>query len=350
MTTISIAMATFNGGRFLSAQLSSLVEQTILPTELVICDDNSTDDTVLIAEAFAARSPFPVRIEKNPVQLGYRANFMKAASLCRSDIVAFSDQDDVWNRQKLKKCLAAFADPDVLLTYHNASVTDENLVPIGNLDAYAASEAVNPALSMEPWKYGLGFTLLFRSALTGFKDYWPQSSDFFNETQHEAHDQWFCFLAACFGKIAYIDEPLVSYRQHAANTYGWIAKINLIQAWNNFVYYKPIVFIRKQISAARRAEILESVEKSSSPFAGHRAARAKTAWLGWLAICEARVALYAACNASLAGRIRYCLKVFRCGGYRARSEGGIGLKETVRDVLRGTLYPSRALRRATRKA
>src|SRR5882672_1499287 len=96
MKTVSIAMATYNGARFIAEQLQSISNQTAPPSEVVICDDHSTDSTIEIATQFAAKAPFPVRIEKNTERLGYRSNFMKAAHLCKSDFVAFSDQDDVW--------------------------------------------------------------------------------------------------------------------------------------------------------------------------------------------------------------------------------------------------------------
>src|SRR5580698_5355366 len=82
MKSVSIAMATYNGARYVGEQLESLARQTVLPTELVVTDDNSTDNTVDIVTAFATKAPFPVHIEKNPKRLGYRDNFMKAVSLC----------------------------------------------------------------------------------------------------------------------------------------------------------------------------------------------------------------------------------------------------------------------------
>ncbi len=75
---VSVAMATYNGERFLAAQLKSIVAQTRAPLELVICDDGSTDGTVEIAEQFAQRASFTVRIERNADQLGYAENFLKA--------------------------------------------------------------------------------------------------------------------------------------------------------------------------------------------------------------------------------------------------------------------------------
>src|SRR5581483_5816839 len=98
---ISIAMATYNGGQFIREQLDSLSRQTFLPCELVVCDDGSTDHTLAIVETFAASAPFAVRIHRNKKRLGFGPNFLKAASLCDGEVIAFSDQDDVWLETKL---------------------------------------------------------------------------------------------------------------------------------------------------------------------------------------------------------------------------------------------------------
>ena len=84
---ISIAMATYNGGKYLREQLDSFLAQTRLPDELVITDDCSTDDTLAIIETFAATAPFEVRWERNEQNLGYTGNFNKALMKAAGDLV-----------------------------------------------------------------------------------------------------------------------------------------------------------------------------------------------------------------------------------------------------------------------
>ena len=86
---ISIALATYQGERYLAQQLDSLVAQRLQPAELVVGDDGSTDGTMHIVRAFAARAPFPVRIHVNQERLGYRRNFIEIAGRCRSPLTAF---------------------------------------------------------------------------------------------------------------------------------------------------------------------------------------------------------------------------------------------------------------------
>ena len=124
---VSIAMATYNGARFLVEQLESFAVQSRLPDELVVCDDASTDDTVEILEAFMARAPFPVHIHLNQANVGYIKNFEKVLSLCEGDIIFLSDQDDVWESNKLEVIEKEFANPEVGMVYADAAVVDENL-------------------------------------------------------------------------------------------------------------------------------------------------------------------------------------------------------------------------------
>lgn len=218
-------MATYNGATYLQQQLDSLACQVLRPDELVITDDGSTDDTMLIAEQFSRRAPFPVRIFKNEVRLGYRANFINNATMCKHDLIAFCDQDDLWHPEKLLKVARSFDNPDVVLCYHNAWLIDKDGVKTGRADI-AKVHALNPPLSIHPYTWGLGFLLVFHKSLMQFSDLWAKSVDTIEPHNPMAHDMWVYFLASVFGYIAYIDEDLVDYRQHGQNTVGfqWAAE------------------------------------------------------------------------------------------------------------------------------
>ena len=124
MEKVSIAMATYNGAKFIIEQLESLSRQSYLPHEVVVSDDCSTDGTVELIEAFAKDARFEIHIVRNAINRGYRDNFMHAASLCKSPIVAFCDQDDIWHADKLLETLKYFEDPAVKLVHHNANIVD----------------------------------------------------------------------------------------------------------------------------------------------------------------------------------------------------------------------------------
>lgn len=131
-TKISIAMATYNGAAFLRTQLDSIASQTVLPDELVITDDCSTDDTLTIAQEFSKNAGFNVRWSRNEEQLGYSRNFNRALMKTTGDIVFLCDQDDFWFPEKVETITSILqSDTNTLLAINNAELTDEDLNPVG---------------------------------------------------------------------------------------------------------------------------------------------------------------------------------------------------------------------------
>ena len=116
---ISVAMATYNGSLYLSGQLLSLGQQVCKPAELVVVDDSSSDETVDIIRQFSKNASFPVRLTVNNERMGPARTFFRAANLCDSEIIAFCDQDDIWDPHKLQKCKRYFSDNDVVLVAHS---------------------------------------------------------------------------------------------------------------------------------------------------------------------------------------------------------------------------------------
>lgn len=217
--TVSIVLATYNGARFLREQLASLAAQDHRPFELIVTDDGSTDDTLVIAAEFAETSPFSVRIFKNAPRLGFRGNFMRGASLCSGDLIAFCDQDDVWLPSKLRVQVADFADPHVLASCHNAALIDADGTQLGrDLRQFSSTELTFHNTS--PFSFPRGFTQVVRRELLSFEPYHLKSKDIGDPSEPMSHDQWFFFLSVVLGKVRYHDTALALYRQHESNWSG----------------------------------------------------------------------------------------------------------------------------------
>jgi glycosyltransferase involved in cell wall biosynthesis len=221
MLRVSIALATFNGERHLLAQLESLAGQTVLPWELVVADDRSADGTRDIVGAFAKTAPFPVHLRKNETRLGYRANFLRAADLCEGDLVAYCDQDDIWEPEKLAVMTRVFDDPEVLLAYHNATVIDGSGAAVGHLYRTGTANRRFAPLASDPWSLIAGFTQVFRRSLSRFSLLHAASMDPHWPAERLAHDQWQLFLASVLGEVVRVAQPLARYRQHGDNIFGW---------------------------------------------------------------------------------------------------------------------------------
>jgi glycosyltransferase involved in cell wall biosynthesis len=336
MISVSVAMATYNGQKFIREQLDSLAAQHHVPSELVITDDASSDKTVAIAEQFATGAPFPVHIYRYGNRLGYRANFMRAASFCTSDVIAFCDQDDVWSPRKLALCVKPFRDPAVLLAYHNAEVVTEAGERLGSLD-YLASAPMTPPLSLCPigWNTpsALGFTEVFRRSILKFSDLREMSLDYNDLRAPMAHDQWVFFIASVFGHIVYIGNALASYRQHGSNRFGWYPPLDF---FSNFSYLLDIPIDRldalRQVSQ-RCAEILEKTRHYLTDTWQRRATMGAARYRFLADLYAARKRLYT--SASLAERVKAFHRISSTSGYRPKRSWGLGRKALVRDLCLG---------------
>jgi glycosyltransferase involved in cell wall biosynthesis len=335
MISISVAMATYNGQRFIREQLDSLAAQRHLPSELVIADDASSDKTAAIAEQFAEAAPFAVHIHRHDKRLGYRANFMRAASLCTSDVIAFCDQDDIWSRQKLALCIEPFRDPAVLLAHHNADVVTEAGERLGNLD-YLASAPMAPPLSVCPIQQkgtAPGFTVVFRRSILEFSDLWEMSLDYNDLTAPMAHDQWVFFIASVFGRIVYIDKALASYRQHGSNLFGWNRPLDFVSIVPHLLGNPSSSLDGLQQAAGRCAEILQKTRWNVTDIWQQRAAMGAARYRLLADLYTARKRLYT--SAALVERAKTFYRIASTSGYRPKRSWGLGRTALVRDLCLG---------------
>jgi len=333
-SSISIAMATYNGAVFLKDQLASLAAQTRLPTELVIADDCSTDTTLEIARDFARTAPFAVHIHQNPARLGYRANFMGAMRLCSGDLIAFCDQDDIWHSNKLAAVAPCFDDPDALLVHHNADVIDAHGRPIGLLRREAPQPPFAEPLSLEPWFVVPGFTQVFRRAIMDMSEAWPTSIDFYAESQPMAHDQWSVFLCSILGRIVYLDAPLVQYRIHASNTEGWATRpVGIVERMRYRLENRTRVYDRLRRSSQHRADVLRHLP-SDIPEAWQERGRARAArWQALAESYETRQRIYDSPNPI--ARARALVRLIRQDGYNGKGFWTFGGKGLLKDAVLG---------------
>lgn len=218
---LSIAMCTYNGARFLAEQLESIAAQTRLPDELIVCDDRSSDETAQIVKDFSRRAPFTVELVVNEQNLGSTKNFEKAISICRGDVIALADQDDVWYESKLERIEAVFTDkPFVGVVFSDADVVDENLVALGYRlwRSVGFSPARRKDLSNGRGTQVLlnhnvvtGATMAFRSKFRALVLPIPENW---------VHDGWIALLISVFADLALIHDPLMRYRKHARQQIG----------------------------------------------------------------------------------------------------------------------------------
>ena len=215
---ISVAMATFNGEKYIQEQLDSIRQQTLCPYELVVCDDGSTDGTIDMIKEFSRTVPFSVRLYLNNNNLGFADNFLKCAALCKGDWIAFSDQDDVWLPGKLEKIaqvIENFPGDELVLIGHTSHVANFNLDLTGRkLPDFKKDEYIKRCSNFGFYDIN-GFSTVFRSTLVSEIDSMLRPKVYRQNSKHPpGHDQWIGMLANALGDIAYISEPLAIWRRH----------------------------------------------------------------------------------------------------------------------------------------
>lgn len=218
--TISVVMCTFNGARFLQAQLDSLMCQTRCPQEMIVQDDCSSDTTVAILERFANQAPFKVDIRVNDTRTGLVRNFAKAVDFSRGDYVALADQDDVWHQDKLLRMEERVRTMD-----ERAQVA--RLLHCDMRVTNAEGKLLSPSffirrgfVSSHPQPIG---ELLVQNYVTGCASFVNRALiDIALPIPDEAyiHDWWFALIGAAAGSVETILEPLMDYRAHGANMVG----------------------------------------------------------------------------------------------------------------------------------
>lgn len=225
-TSISIAMALYNGQRFVREQLESFARQTRLPDELVVSDDASTDRGVAIVHEFARNAPFSVRILANHSNLGCTKNFERAIRECTGDIICTSDWDDVWHPEKLALLEQALAgSPAAGIATGRVQRVDEQLRPVRpslpfevawrlafspwpwcRVKSLAEGNAFNHSLGM------FGNSMAFRAKFKPLILPLPDTEEF----RYGWWDFFVTWAILCSGAaVVYVDRELVKYRLHA---------------------------------------------------------------------------------------------------------------------------------------
>lgn len=211
----SVVLCTFNGDKYLRKQLNSIFNQTIVPDEIIISDDNSTDLTTHIIKEYKEKYS-NIRSIKNPSNIGFVENFKKAISLTTGDIIFFCDQDDIWYNNKIETMLKFFiSNKNILSLNCNYDLIDQNDNLIKSIFKIIHPTQQLRRISFKKFiispRYP-GMSMAIRKEL----------KDKINLTNvnFSSHDWFFNQLAAYYNGCYYTCYKLNSYRQHNNNTVG----------------------------------------------------------------------------------------------------------------------------------
>lgn len=246
MNTLKIILSTYNGEKYLNQQLDSLFSQTYENFEIIARDDGSQDKTLEILRSY------DITIIDSKENLGAKGSFGElleyAVQNSDADYFIFCDQDDVWEDDKIEKTLAKMYEmeikyPDMpLLVHSDLKVVDEKLNIIDN--SFWKYEHIKPKVNnlnrLIMQNTITGCTVLINKQLAGLA--LPISSDAI------MHDWWIGLIASKFGKIGYLDEATILYRQHGNNDTG-AKKYNLSYIVDKFKQLKNINLNKNMLQA-----------------------------------------------------------------------------------------------------
>lgn len=216
--TIDVLMATYNGEKYLKEQIESILNQTYDNIRLVISDDCSKDGTKDILKQYEKDSRIEIHYhEKNQ---GYIKNFEYLLKQVKNEIYMLSDQDDVWMPEKIEKSYEVLIKNNADLVFGDLEVVNENLETIypsfnkfmlleRKINKYIGSYKVN-------YLYNCVTGCTVMSKAKWIEKILPIPTD----SKYLIHDHWIGLIIALDGKMAYIPEKYIKYRQHGNNQVG----------------------------------------------------------------------------------------------------------------------------------
>ena len=239
---ISVALCTYNGAQFIEKQIQSIINQSLLVDEIIVCDDRSTDDTALIITELSANSIVPIKLYINESNLGCVRNFEKAISLCNGDLIFLSDQDDIWMNKKVEIITQWFDNnPAKNVVFGDAILIDENdneimkyQIPNAPLSEEGIDEPLKlwecvgfSKLSQKQFDMGLGFELWSEQnratgATMAFRKKFVEDVQIYYNDKRVYHDYSITLMSLVENSLGYIVTPLIYYRQHLKQAVGCI--------------------------------------------------------------------------------------------------------------------------------
>lgn len=228
---ISVAMATYNGEKYIQQQIESILNQSVAVDEIIVVDDNSNDKTIEIIERLNCQL---VHIYKNEDNLGYIENFYKAIALTNGKYVFLADQDDIWETEKVEKTLAELQSSDKNMAVCTGfSLIDQNGNPIRNIKNYQVNNFV-----LQKHKNVERLTLnrlAFGNVVQGCTYCVKRETiDVYLKIHNVEviHDYQLMLIAAAMGKVKYLNKPLIRYRLHGNNAVGFEKKKHRLEIPN----------------------------------------------------------------------------------------------------------------------
>lgn len=221
---ISVALCTYNGEDFIEEQLLSILTQSLPVDEIIVCDDISTDNTVVIIKTLQASFPSIIKLFINDKNLGARKNFESAISLCNGDYIFLSDQDDIWDFEKVAYTLTRFIEKkDIWGVFTDGNLINEQgqLFKATLWDSISFDNEIQKQANIENmFKVLLHWGNISVGATMCIRKEAKELILPFQLMNTMWHDEWIAFVLANDKKLDYINKRLINYRLHNKQQVG----------------------------------------------------------------------------------------------------------------------------------
>ncbi len=257
MSRVSIVMSTYNGEKYVAEQMDSVLSSTYKDIDLYIRDDRSSDHTMDILNRYCGEYPDIIHVSRNEANLGYTLNFLHGVCNTTADYIMLCDQDDVWKSNKIGDTLKRMRHMEAQLgkelpiaVFTDATVVDGELTEI--CPSFFKAGRLNPEKTDLPHilmeNKLIGCTVMINAALRRT----IQSRKLPEQARY--HDWWIALIAASCGRIGFLPQQTLLYRQHGNNAVGN----------RNFLSY----ITDRITSLQKQREAVHALFKQAEEFAG----------------------------------------------------------------------------------
>lgn len=232
---ISVVMATYNGEKYIREQIDSILINLNNGDELIISDDGSTDETLNIIKKYIENDN-RIKLINGP-KMGVKQNFANAIKNATGKYIFLSDQDDIWEKDKVEKVMKAFKKEKCTLVIHDAKIVNQDLEDMQ--ESFFEYRNSGKGIIKNVWKNTyIGCCMAFDIKIK--ERILPIPNNI------EMHDQWIGLINEKYGKSYFLNEQLIKYRRHQSN----VSKLEHYGVWkmitNRVKLVKELVFERRK--------------------------------------------------------------------------------------------------------
>lgn len=243
MKRISVAMAVYNGEKYIKEQLDSILAQLGPKDEIIISDDGSTDRTLEIVEAYCAQDT-RMRLVAGPGK-GIKQNIACAMGHAKGAYIFLSDQDDVWMPGKVARILEIFRRQKCHVIVHDCIVTGEDLKDV-IYPSFFAYRGHGAGVIGNLWR-----NKYIGCCMALHRDLLPYILPIPDDIQ--MHDQWIGVINDLHrGGTVFLEEPLLYYRRHSGNVSDFGINTVPVMVRNRLIFIRRLIEKEKQTQERNR--------------------------------------------------------------------------------------------------